>query len=449
MILLGLVQAANSLSRLSALLRRARSYEPEVSQRSALPSLPQDTGDGARWPVLGGLRHTHRRVTWVGIAGARMSKPASTPRQSFAVVHWNSVVARGAAECSRGRARAASHSRGASATRAEGARVMKVVVTGAFGNIGWSAVQELARQGHTVRCFARYTPARRRAAGRLGAPLELVWGDLRRPADLRAAVRGQDAIVHLAAILPPASEERPGPARETNVEGTRLLLAAARGEPCPPRVLLASTFDVFGHTQHLPPPRRAGDPVAATDHYTAHKLACEELVRRSGLTWAIFRFADVPPLAGRRPHPIMFRIPLDTRFEVLHPADAALAIANALHCPDVWGRVSLIGGGPACQVRYRDYLGAMLDALGIGRLPEAAFGHEPYPTDWLDTAESQRLLRYQRHSFEEVVRDVARALGPAPVLLRPLRPLARWWILRLSPYWSRSRRAAQRSTGAE
>jgi nucleoside-diphosphate-sugar epimerase len=327
---------------------------------------------------------------------------------------------------------------------------MRVLVTGAFGNIGASAVRELLRQGHQVRCFARDTGANRRAATKLsgdlarlgamglsGADAAIAWGDMRRPEDLQRAVAGQEVILHLAYVLPPASEDHPEAVYEINVRGTRRLLEAARAQPQPPRFLFASSFDVFGHTQDQPPPRRVDDPVHATDAYSTHKLACEELVRTSGLDWAIFRFADVPPLAARRPHPIMFRIPLDTRFEVLHTADAGLALANALSCPEVWGKVTLIGGGPTCQVRYRDYLGRMLDVMGIGPLPVNAFGSEPYCTDWLDTSESQRLLCYQRHSFEEVVGDVARALGPRRHLIAPVRRLARWWILRMSPYYPR------------
>jgi nucleoside-diphosphate-sugar epimerase len=325
---------------------------------------------------------------------------------------------------------------------------MRVLVTGAFGNIGGSAVQALVRQGHTVRCLARPTRAYRRAARRLPDNAEVIWGDLR-DADLASVVRDQDVIVHLAYMLPPESEEQPEEAESINLGGTRRLLDSASSRPDPPRFLFASSFDVFGHTQHLPPPRRVTDPVQATDHYSGHKLACEDMIRHSGLQWAIFRFCDVPPLAMRSPHPIMFRIPLDTRFEVLHTHDAGLAIANAVDA-DVWGKVSLIGGGRSCQVLYRDYLGSMLDMIGVGRLPEEAFGQEPYCTDWLDTDESQCLLEYQRHSFQEIVRDVARAMGPTRFLARPVRPIVRWWMLRLSPYWPTTppSSSTERRTGA-
>ncbi|MBO0791285.1 MAG: hypothetical protein J2P36_10085, partial [Ktedonobacteraceae bacterium] len=71
--------------------------------------------------------------------------------------------------------------------------------------------------------------------------------------------------------------------------------------------------------------------------------------------------------------------------------------------------------------------------------PDEAFAPDskPYCTDWLDTTESQELLHYQRHSFDDIMRDVLAATRPAGVaawLLPLLRPLIRRRMLRLSPY---------------
>lgn len=312
---------------------------------------------------------------------------------------------------------------------------MKVLLTGAFGNLGMSTLRELLQQGHQVRCFVSQRPVHARTARLFAGRIELIQGDMRHPADLERAVQDQEVIIHLAYLLPPRSEEQPELASIINVEGTRQLLAAAVRLQRPPKFLFASSFDVFGHTQHLPPPRRVSDPVQATDHYSAHKLACEQMVQQAGLPWTILRFADIPPLGLRSPHPIMFRIPLQTRFEVIHPTDAGLATANAIGSTEVWGKILLIGGGPGCQILYRDYLGRMLAMMGIDMLPERAFGAEPYCTDWLDTTESQRLLAYQRSSFDDIMRDLTRIVGPRRLLTTVVRPLARWWILRMSPFY--------------
>ncbi|HEY7348064.1 MAG TPA: NAD(P)-dependent oxidoreductase [Ktedonobacterales bacterium] len=312
---------------------------------------------------------------------------------------------------------------------------MNILLTGAFGNLGMSTLEELLQQGHQVRCFVSRRKAHQRTARRFAGKIELIQGDMRQPADLTQVVQNQEAIIHLAYMLPPQSEDQPDLARAINVDGTRSLLDAARSLSRPPRFLFASSFDVFGHTQDQAPPRKVTDPVQASDHYSSHKIACEEMVKTSGLQWAIFRFADIPPLGLRSPHPIMFSIPLATRFEVIHTRDAGLAVANAMRSDEVWGRILLIGGGPTCQIRYRDYLGRMLDMMGIGMLPERAFGTEQYCTDWLDTEESQHLLNYQRSSFEDIMQELTRIVGYKRQLAALVRPLARWYILRMSPFY--------------
>jgi UDP-glucose 4-epimerase len=315
---------------------------------------------------------------------------------------------------------------------------MKVLLTGAFGNVGSHALPELLRQGHLVRCFARPSPASRRRTRSLPPGAEVVWGDIRDAGAVTAATAGVDAVVHLAAIIPPASEEHPALARETNVDGTRNVVAACRAQPVAPRLLFTSTFDVHGYTRHKPPPRHVDDPLVATDAYTSHKIACEALVGDSELTWCVLRLADVPVLGIRDPHPIMFEIGLDNRIETLHADDAAVAIANALRVPEVWGRVLFVGGGPSCQLTYREYLTRLLAAMGVEALPEEAFSDKEYATDWLDTQESQRLLRYQRHTFDDIAAAVAAGLGWRRRLVPLAAPLARAAILRLSPYYGRS-----------
>jgi nucleoside-diphosphate-sugar epimerase len=195
---------------------------------------------------------------------------------------------------------------------------------------------------------------------------------------------------------------------------------------------------VYGRTQDLPPPRTAGDPVAPIEHYARHKMECEALVRASGLAWTIFRLAAALPLA-LRPDPGMYDVPLDNRIEFVHTRDAGLAVANGVSSDAARGRLLLVGGGPRCQYRYRQLVETNLEAMGIGMLPEAAFSSVPFPTDWLDTAESQALLRYQRHDLDDYAAEMRARLGLRRHAVRLIRPLARRWLLSKSPYYPRSR----------
>jgi len=271
-----------------------------------------------------------------------------------------------------------------------------------------------------------------------------VWGDLRHPHEIATAVRGQEVVVHLAFVIPKlsatgvGSEDHPHWAREINVGGTRNLLNAMKALPQPPKLIFASSLHVFGETQDQPPPRSVSDPVQPTDHYSQHKIECEQMIRASGLDWAILRLAATLPLRLKL-DPAMFEIPLDNRMEFVHTHDVGLAIANAIDCPEVWGKTWLIGGGPDCQFYYRDIVAQVLEALRVGALPEGAFGATPFATDWLDTSASQRVLDYQRRSLEDYIRDMTSTLGYRRHVVRVFGRLIRYQLLRQSPYYRQSR----------
>jgi UDP-glucose 4-epimerase len=317
---------------------------------------------------------------------------------------------------------------------------MKVLLTGAFGNIGSSTLGELLAQGHQVRAFDLRTRANERTARKFRGRIEMVWGDLRRRSDVPAAVRDQDVVIHLAFIIPKLSttgfesEDYPDWAWEVNVGGTQNLLDAMQAQPRPPKLLFASSYHIYGRTQHLLPPRTVADRVEPLEHYAQHKVACEQMIRASGLNWAILRLAASLPIAMKL-DPGMFDVPLDNRMEYVHTRDVGLAFANAVSSPDVWGKVLLIGGGPPCQYLYREITEKVLDGLGIGPLPEGAFSSTPFPTDWLDTRESQRLLHYQRHTLDDYVQDMRSALGARRHLIRVLRPSVRYLLVKQSPYY--------------
>ncbi len=329
---------------------------------------------------------------------------------------------------------------------------MKVLLTGAFGNVGTSAIEALLEQGHTVRCFDLKTRANEKKAARYKGRIEVVWGDLRRPEEIAAAVQDQDVAVHLAFIIPKLSatgvesESQPDWAREINVGGTRNLLDGILAQPNPPRLIFASSIHVYGQTQHLPPPRTTSEPVHPIEHYSRHKVECEEMIRASGIEWAILRFGAVPPLRIT-PDPGMFDVPLDNRIEIVHTRDVGLAIANAVSSEEIWGRILMIGGGPRCQLYFREMAQKILDGMGIGMLPDEAFDTTPFCTDWMDTEESQRLLQYQRHDMDDYVEDMKALLGPRRLLIRLFRPLVRWWVLRQSPYLPRPGRVREQWAG--
>ncbi len=325
---------------------------------------------------------------------------------------------------------------------------MSILLTGAFGNIGMHTLEELLRRGARVRCFDVRTKTHEALARRYGGRVEVRWGDLRRTEDVQAAVEGQDAVIHLGFVIPRLSdtgmnsEDHPDWARAINVGGTLNLLGAMREQTPAPRLIFASSLHVFGPTQDRQPPRRVTDPVQPTENYALHKIACEEMIKASGLDWAILRLAAAMP-ARLILDTGLFEVPLANRIEFVHGRDVAVAMANALETPAAWGKTWLIGGGPACQVYYRDLATMVLEAVGVGMLPEAAFSPHPFAVDWLDTNESQRVLRFQSRTLTDYVQDVRSVLGPLRLFIPALRPILRPWLLNQSPYWRAAKRKLQ------
>ncbi|HVE85665.1 MAG TPA: NAD(P)-dependent oxidoreductase [Myxococcales bacterium] len=321
---------------------------------------------------------------------------------------------------------------------------MNVLLTGALGMVGQRALAELLKAGHRVRALELPTPKNRKLARTVAAPgLELVWGDVRDELAMARAVDGQDAAAHLAAIIPPLSDARPDLAREVNVGGTRNLLQAMKRAGTR-RLVFTSSVAVFARPLPQPPPRTVDDPTAGTDPYSHHKLECEGMIRASALDFCILRFGAVLPPAMpsvdlRVQMRMAFDIPLDQRIETVDAQDAGLAVANAVASPEVVGKTLLVGGGQGSQMLFREYIAQMLGAMGLKMFPDEAFGHELYHTEWMDSAEAQRLLRFQRHTFADFMSRYRAEQAAVRRVVSMVGPLAWPLLLRLSPYYRKAR----------
>jgi len=317
---------------------------------------------------------------------------------------------------------------------------MNILITGSMGNIGSSTLAALQGRGHRITCFDLPTRANRRLAKRLPKDVRMCWGDIRQAADIAAAVVNQAVVVHLAAIIPELShtgersEDKPDAAHQVNVGGMKNLISALQAMSVPASIVFTSTLHVYGLTQHLLPPRGVHDPVQPVEHYAKQKVACENLLRESGLRWAVLRLGAAIPIQLVM-NPAMFLIPPSNRIEYVHTLDVGVAIANAIETEAVWYKTLLIGGGQRCQLRYGDMLNAFMQVLGQAPLPKRAFNTVDYSVDWLDTRESQQLLKYQQRTYDDYVHALTALLGPWLPLVRWCRPLVRWLILRQSPYF--------------
>jgi len=103
---------------------------------------------------------------------------------------------------------------------------MKVFLTGSTGFIGSHVARAYAEQNVELRLLTRKTSS---LAAIESIPAQIVVGDLSQPESLRSAIRGCDALVHVAADYRLWVRD-PKLMYAVNVEGTRDLLRIAREE---------------------------------------------------------------------------------------------------------------------------------------------------------------------------------------------------------------------------
>ncbi|MDD5081838.1 MAG: NAD(P)-dependent oxidoreductase [Dehalococcoidales bacterium] len=290
---------------------------------------------------------------------------------------------------------------------------MRVLVTGGAGRLGINVCQAFIEDGFQVRILDLDTTRNRTSIKGLADKVEVVWGDVRRPELVRSALAEVDAVVHMAAILPPVAYENPELASKVNVSGTRTVvnLIKEKGKPIP--FIYTSSVAVFGPTPEathpICPDRNSPHPQGA---YGETKLQAENVIRDSGIDYAILRLTatmyfnfEVSDLKR------MFSVPVNNRVEFCHPDDAALAILNAVkNFSTVKGNTLVISGGPEQRMLYKDMVGAILRVLGLPLPPARKFTREPYYLDWYDTSKSQELLHFQRKTFADYLKDYSREL---------------------------------------
>ena len=282
-------------------------------------------------------------------------------------------------------------------------------------------------------------------AATFSGALETVWGSICDPGMWPRVLSDIDTVVHLAAIIPPAADRNPTLTYAVNQTATFGLLQHMEASPIARRLIFASSMAVAGlEQQRRTPPLRADEEMQPADLYGRTKAGCEQRIRASSLRWSILRIAACPPtdisFKGVDNLEVIFDTSASGRVEVVHNDDAALAFANAVTCDEAIGKILLIGGGESCRSYALPFYNRMFSTVGLGRLkPEVLRPGPPhFFGDWLDTAESQQLLAFQRHGMDDIFSDLQAKVGLKRWLLKIVAPLVNLILERRSPHRTRA-----------
>ncbi len=161
---------------------------------------------------------------------------------------------------------------------------MKVLVTGATGFLGGHMSEALIDQGFDVAAMIRPS-SDTHLLEKLG--VELREGHLDQPDSLKEAVRGVDAVLHLAAYYTFSGKWETY--LKINVEGTEALLRACLAEGVGHFIYCSST-EAMGPVESIPADE--GSPLNPAFDYGRSKMMAEEVVRNyasNGMACTILR----------------------------------------------------------------------------------------------------------------------------------------------------------------
>lgn len=156
----------------------------------------------------------------------------------------------------------------------------KILITGADGFIGSHLTEALVRRGYDVRAFTLYNSFNSwgwldQCAEDVKGNFEVFSGDIRDPHGVKEAMKGCDAVLHLAALIAiPYSYHSPDTYVDTNIKGTLNVLQAAR-ELGVSRVIHTSTSEVYGTARFVP--ITEDHPLQGQSPYSATKIAADQL----------------------------------------------------------------------------------------------------------------------------------------------------------------------------
>jgi nucleoside-diphosphate-sugar epimerase len=320
---------------------------------------------------------------------------------------------------------------------------MKVVVTGGAGFLGQRLIREVLQRGQlTDSRGERHRVDEVVAVDQVSAPaqdgVKSLVGDVGDAAFIRQAVHGADSVFHLAAVVSGAAEADFDLGMRVNVDGTRALLEALRGDGRRPKLVFSSSVAVFGGA--LPAVVEDSTTPMPQSSYGVQKLIGELLVgdysRKGYLDGRAVRLPTIvvrpgkPNAAASSFASGIIREPL-AGVEAICPVDVgtamwvlspAAAIANLLHAHELpaerWaGPRSLSLPGLTVSVH------AMLDALAsvggaaararVRMQPDARI--EAIVRTWparFDTARADSMGFVRDGDFESIVRAYAKEYAP-------------------------------------
>lgn len=307
---------------------------------------------------------------------------------------------------------------------------MKIAMTGTSGNMGREALKQVLELSEVELVKILLTSKRkndklsRRLKKQYGSRIEILRGTVANKDICRALVKDVEYVVHMAAVIPPASDANPEASRECNLLGAMALVDAVKECKPQPKYIHVSTMALYGNRSINRPFGRVGDPLTVSpfDYYAMHKLRGERYVLDAELDcFAVLRqTAMLHPnmMADNIKDGLMFHTTLNAPLEWVSSRDSGYLIKRILQrdgngeVPQFWNNIYNIGAGKKGMDTGYD---TFKDGFAIiGGSPEKFFKPHWFATRnfhgmWFaDGNELEDMFAFQRDDVSEYWKEIGK-----------------------------------------
>ncbi len=283
---------------------------------------------------------------------------------------------------------------------------MRFLITGGAGSVGQALTRSLLEKGHSVRVLDRKTDQLQSLGHQ---SFELIKGEIEDPSVASGAVKGIDAIVHLAWSF----SDDPMELLASDLKGHILLLEAAAAEKIS-HFFYTSTAVVYG--KPVKSPITEEDPCLVEDarkpFYGIAKLTAEKLLlayfRTKRLPVTIFRFwwSYGEEIGGRHLRDLIklaqagepLTVPKEAGGSFLHLDDLTNALLTALQKPKTFGEIFNLS---TLFLSWEEVARMIIEVTGslspLEVIPAKEWKGAPFLADtWeLSTGKAERVFAYR------------------------------------------------------
>jgi nucleoside-diphosphate-sugar epimerase len=258
----------------------------------------------------------------------------------------------------------------------------------------------LASDGHAVQAFDLATAN----FADLPQGVTALRGDLTSAEDVQTAVVGVDAVVHLAAILPPVADELIDLTQRVNVDGTRIIVDAIKNTAPSARLVFSSSVSVYG-TPNNDAEITTSQPYAPDDNYAKTKAESEQIVIDSGLDSCVLRISGVSIPIFQEP-PAAWPFLPDQKIEFVHRDDAVNAIVAGVTAElGDSSRIVNVSGGASWRTTGAKYVADYFEMIEVDPA-DAIYQSEPGHFAWYSEQGGNAALEYQQNSYPQYLEQL-------------------------------------------